>query len=315
MPGSRHAWPNRAACWSPAMPDTGMPAATPVPSAVTPNRPLEGRTSGRALAGTPNRSSSSSDHANERMSNSIVRLALDGSVANTPPSTPPVRFHSTHASMVPTARSGVTATPPSPSNHSTLVAEKYGSRTSPVVARTIGSAPSARRASQRAAVRRSCHTMARCRGWPVRRSHATTVSRWSVMPMAAMGSVRWPASSASVVRTASQISLASCSTHPGLGKCWVNSRYANPAAVPSSRTANERTPVVPASMASTTDIGATYALGNAVQCRPAAGAFAGRRGSASASEIPYRFGREPPGGHLCEWPCSPAAATAPGSTR
>ena len=42
---------------------------------------------------------------------------------------------------------------------------------------------------------------------------------------------------------------------PGRGKCWVNSRYANPAAVPSSRSAAALTPVVPASMASTTDIG------------------------------------------------------------
>ena len=83
--------------------------ARPTPSAVTPKRPLDGRTSGRAAAGTPKRSSSSSDHASERMSNSIVRLALEGSVANTPPSGPPVRFHSTQASTVPSARSGSTS--------------------------------------------------------------------------------------------------------------------------------------------------------------------------------------------------------------
>ena len=40
-----------------------------------------------------------------------------------------------------------------------------------------------------AAVRRSCHTMARCSGAPVRRSHTTTVSRWLVMPIAATGLV------------------------------------------------------------------------------------------------------------------------------
>ena len=47
----------------------------------------------------------------------------------------------------------------------------------PVAARTAGSWPASRRASQRAAVRRSCHTSARCSGRPVRRSQATTVSR------------------------------------------------------------------------------------------------------------------------------------------
>ena len=41
-----------------------------------------------------------------------------------------------------------------------------------------GSIPSARSSSHRAAVRRSCQTMARCNGRPVRRSHTTAVSRW-----------------------------------------------------------------------------------------------------------------------------------------
>jgi len=52
-------------------------------------------------------------------------------------------------------------------------------------------------------------------GAPVFLSHTTTVSRWSVMPMAATGSSICAISSASVVSTADQISLASCSTQPG----------------------------------------------------------------------------------------------------
>ena len=36
------------------------------------------------------------------------------------------------------------------------------------------------------AVRRSCQTMARCTACPVARSHTTVVSRWLVMPIAAM---------------------------------------------------------------------------------------------------------------------------------
>src|SRR5437879_6253607 len=101
-----------------------------MPSAVVPSRPLLGRTSGRHEPGTPNRSHSSSDHARRVMSYSKVRDAFDGSVMWTPPPDPPVRFHTIHESTVPKARSASAVTPPSPSSHSSLVAEKYGSSTS-----------------------------------------------------------------------------------------------------------------------------------------------------------------------------------------
>ncbi len=58
------------------------------------------------------------------MSNSMVRLAFEASVACTPPAGPPVSFHSSHESTVPNARSGPVSTPPSVSSHSSLVAEK-----------------------------------------------------------------------------------------------------------------------------------------------------------------------------------------------
>ena len=44
--------------------------------------------------------------------------------------------------------------------------------------------PASRSSSQRAAVRRSCQTSARCSGSPVAGSQATTVSRWLVIPIA-----------------------------------------------------------------------------------------------------------------------------------
>ena len=92
--------------------------------------------------------------------------------------------------------------------------------------RTSSRAPCAASSSHRAAVRRSCHTMARPYGVPVVRSHATTVSRWLVIPMAATDSApTCSTTSRSVERAASQISVASCSTQPGRGKCWANSRY------------------------------------------------------------------------------------------
>ncbi len=157
----------------------------------------------------------------------MVRDAFDVSVACTPPSGPPVSHHSSQLSTVPNANAASASTPPSWSSHSSLVAEKYGSKTSPVRLRIIGSCPAARSSSHRAAVRRSCHTMARWRGWPVRRSQTTVVSRWFVIPIAATAcpaASAAAAASANVARVASRMSSGSCSTQPGRGKCWGNSR-------------------------------------------------------------------------------------------
>ena len=187
MPGAKQACPKSAAAWSPATPRRGCPAGAPHAvggeAEAAARRPDLGQGGRRARPSSP---ASSSLHARRPMSNSIVRLAFDGSVANT---APPVRCHTTQASTVPRARSGPAATPPSVRSHAILVAEKYGSSTSPVRSRTSGRWPAAASSSQRSAVRRSCHTMARCRGRPVRRSQATTVSRWLVTPMAATGTV------------------------------------------------------------------------------------------------------------------------------
>ncbi len=92
-----------------------------------------------------------------------------------------------------------------------------------MVDRTRSRWPCWRSSSQRAAVRRSCHTMARATGSPVVRFQTTVVSRWSVMPMAATGWSNSAVTWASVAATASQISPASCSTQPGWGKYCGNS--------------------------------------------------------------------------------------------
>ena len=79
------------------------------------------------------------------------------------------------------------------------------------------------------AVRRSCQTMALASGTPVARSHSSVVSRWLVMPTAAMSR---PAMRAFAITACStpdcdaQISIGSCSTQPGLGKIWPNSACA-----------------------------------------------------------------------------------------
>ncbi len=84
-----------------------------------------------------------------------------------------------------------------------------------------GARPAARNASHSPAVRRSCHTMAFATGRPVARSQSTVVSRWLVMPRATMSCTPMPAlaiASCSTPDCVAQISIGSCSTHPGCGK-------------------------------------------------------------------------------------------------
>ena len=66
-------------------------------------------------------------------------------------------------------------------------------------------------------------------GRPVVLFHTTVVSRWLVMPMAAMSAAEAPALRRASRATSScveKISSASCSTQPGWGKIWVNSFWA-----------------------------------------------------------------------------------------
>ena len=129
--------------------------------------------------------------------------------------------------MVPNASSPAAARSRAPSTWSriqaSLVAEKYGSSSSPVFPPTIGSCPASRNERQRSAVRRSCHTMARWIGFPLARSQTTVVSRWLVMPIAATAppAAAAPPTAASAsrvtARVADQISSGSCSTRPSPG--------------------------------------------------------------------------------------------------
>ena len=71
----------------------------------------------------------------------------------------------------------------------------------PVLAEIVGSWPSLFSLAQMSAVRRSCQTMARCTACPVARSHTTVVSRWLVMPIAAMSFAFRPAFSSASRQT------------------------------------------------------------------------------------------------------------------
>ena len=79
-PGAKHACPNSAACWSPAIPAMGRSRPPNAAGSVRPTTPVEGTTSGSARSGTRSRSHSSADHRPAPMSNSSVRDALEASV-------------------------------------------------------------------------------------------------------------------------------------------------------------------------------------------------------------------------------------------
>ena len=167
----------------------------------------------------------------------MVREALLTSVACT---WPPVSFHSSQLSMVPKARSPWAAAMCAPltwsSSQRILVAEKYASSTRPVLCWICSAWPCSRNCAHSGSPRRSCQTMARWMGSPVRRFHSTVVSRWLVMPMALMSLALSPAlamASRAVASWVVQISFASCSTQPGCGKCCVSSHWAMATMLPS----------------------------------------------------------------------------------
>ena len=119
---------------------------------------------------------------------------------------------------------------------------------SPVFAEIAGSWPSAFSLAQMSAVRRSCQTMARWIACPVARSHTTVVSRWLVMPIAAMSFAARPAllnASRQVAMVEVQMSSGSCSTQPEAGKCCGNSCWADAAMEMSCRNTIAREDVVP----------------------------------------------------------------------
>ena len=124
--------------------------------------------------------------------------------------------------------------------------------TRPVLDRNTSVRPFSFRESQYWLVLRHCQTMALHTGSPVFLSQTMVVSRWLVMPMAAILPAVMPrlamASLATSIMVAN-ISLASCSTQPGLGKYWVNSFCATEHISPASLNRMQRLEVVPASSA------------------------------------------------------------------
>ena len=186
MPGAKQAWPNSAACWSPAMPAIGSCAS---------NKPGARRAEDAAVVvdlgqqglGHSEQPAELGVPALARMSNSDVRLALVASVAWT---APPVSRHSRKQSIVPQASSPRSARCPRAWRHYRGSRRSWSPRNRDRAAARFARGPAPRRpcAFRRAhssAVRRSCQTIARWIGSPVARSQTTIVSRWLVMPMPA----------------------------------------------------------------------------------------------------------------------------------
>src|SRR3954451_3799398 len=96
-------WPTIAACWSPRTPPIRTSPPNRPSARVRPNASgwEDGWIVGSIDAGTPKNPSSSASQSRVSRSISIVRLALVTSVTCRPPSTPPVRFHSSQLSVVP----------------------------------------------------------------------------------------------------------------------------------------------------------------------------------------------------------------------
>ncbi|GMA86562.1 hypothetical protein GCM10025868_18120 [Angustibacter aerolatus] len=137
VPGAKQAWPNVAACWSPRMPAMGTPPSTPR-SRTVPYTSDDDAIRGSIDVGTPISAAIPSSQSSVSRSISSVREAFVTSVTCSPPSTPPVMFHTSQLSIVPISRSPASARSRAPSTWSstqrTLGAAKYVASGRPVVA-------------------------------------------------------------------------------------------------------------------------------------------------------------------------------------
>ena len=232
MPGAKQAWPMVAACWSPAMPRIGT-AAPRIEGSVSPYdgiavahlRQDRARHAEQGAAGRRRRRPCGCRRAacaRRWWHRWRARGRRSGARAGS------CRWCRTRGARPAPAcarrRRGRAARRSWwPRNRDRAAARSWPSPS--------GSCPAALSLRQVSAVRRSCQTMALWIGRPVRRSHSTQVSRWLVMPMAAMSPALSPAAASAwraVSTVVRQMSSGSCSTQPSAGKCWANSRWARP---------------------------------------------------------------------------------------
>src|ERR1700761_1432580 len=217
-----------------------------------------GRISGSMARGTPRKPSSSSSQSSVSRFISMVRLALVTSVMCTPPSVPPVRFHSTHESVVPKMASPFSASARRPStlssSHLILPPAKYVAGGSPALCRMTSPAPDRSSSLAIRSVRVSCQTIALWYGRPVCLFQISVVSRWLVMPKLSRSEADRFLLFSAVWMTdevRSQISTGSCSTQPDWGRIWLCSSWWRPISLPPWSKIMHRVLVVPWSTAAT----------------------------------------------------------------
>ena len=207
----------------PATPAIGMPSGSPGTPRVIAEQPRRAAAP-RAAPPAARRTaahSSSANRAAPQVEQQRARRVGDVGDVHAPPGQPPDE-EAVDGAERELARLGARAQPGDVVQQpAILVAEKYGSSTRPVRSRTAASCPAA--FSARAARRRCGGPARRSRcatGRPSPRSHSTVVSRWLVMPMAAIRAPRRCLASASPSAPAHRAPRSppgSCSTSPGRG--------------------------------------------------------------------------------------------------
>ena len=223
MPGAKQAWPTVAACWSPATPRIGDRRRRRAPG--TRRRRTRPRSRAPRAAWRAGRGAGAAARRPSRRDGCRRAACARRWWRRWRGRAPPVSRQSRKLSTVPKASSPRSARARAPGTLSRiqaiLVAEKYGiERAGPVRAVISGFVALAPSAGRRA--RRCGGPARRWRGGsalPVRRSHTSVVSRWLVMPIAAM-SRRRRAGLARAPRgrprpCVDQRSSGSCSTQPG----------------------------------------------------------------------------------------------------
>ena len=235
IPGSKHACPNSAACWSPAMPLTGTESPAATSGSVVAEAPAArqhrraGTRAGRRTGRTARRTSRAVDVVQHRAARvrRVGRVHAAVGTAAQPPQDPAVDGAEHRGRRRP-------STPP------------CGEQPLELGRREVGVEHEAGQLADQRLAARFPELVAARRGAPVLPDDGAVAGvAGAPVPhdrgLALVGDAdarrrsrrrASPATSARVAMVASQISSASCSTQPGWGKCCGNSRYAQVRSLP-----------------------------------------------------------------------------------
>ena len=187
MPGRKQAWPNSAACWSPATPAMGTPRRARSVGHLAVDL-AAGAHLRQDLARNPQQREQlvvpiARAEVEQQGARGVGHVGGMHAAAGELPEQPGVdRAEGQFAALRPPPRAGHVVEEPREFRARKIGIEHAGRSGGETAAR----GPRALSRAQASAVRRSCQTMARARGRPVRRSQSSVVSRWLATPRAAM---------------------------------------------------------------------------------------------------------------------------------